>query len=173
MEGQPMRRVIMESPYAGDVEANVAYARACLRDCLERGEAPIASHLLYTQPGVLQDGNPFERQWGIEAGLTWSDQAEAAVFYVDRGWSAGMRLAKAHHLGRITVEERTLPGYVAPEAHSIRKLMDEIDEDAEMDWIEFTQIGSDFEQRMSRTIPVRYQHRPRGQDEWLEGRPPK
>jgi hypothetical protein len=107
-----MRRVILESPYAGDVEANVAYARACLRDCLERGEAPIASHLLYTQPGVLVDGDPFERKWGIDAGLVWSDQAQAAVFYVDRGWSAGMRIAKMHHLERgVTVEERMLPGY--------------------------------------------------------------
>jgi hypothetical protein len=41
-----MRWVILESPYAGDVEANVAYARAAVRDSLMRGEAPIASHLL-------------------------------------------------------------------------------------------------------------------------------
>lgn len=46
-----MRRVIVESPYAGEVEANVTYARACVRDCVLRGEAPIASHLLFTQPG--------------------------------------------------------------------------------------------------------------------------
>jgi hypothetical protein len=106
----------MESPYAGDVEANVAYARACLRDCLERGEAPIASHLLYTQPGVLDDANPDERRWGIEAGLAWSDTfvCEAAVFYVDRGWSPGMMAAKEHHLDNGTpVEERWLPGYLS------------------------------------------------------------
>ena len=42
-----MRRVILESPYAGNVEENVAYARAAVRDSLLRGEAPIASHLLY------------------------------------------------------------------------------------------------------------------------------
>ena len=29
-----MRLVIVESPYAGDVELNIRYARACLRDCL-------------------------------------------------------------------------------------------------------------------------------------------
>ena len=40
-----MKLVILESPYAGDVEANVEYARACVRDSLSRGEAPIASHL--------------------------------------------------------------------------------------------------------------------------------
>ncbi len=50
-----MEAVILESPYGGtpeEVERNVKYARACLRDCLLRGEAPFASHLLYTQPGV-------------------------------------------------------------------------------------------------------------------------
>ncbi len=59
-----MRRVIIESPYAGDVETNVRYARACVRDSLLHGEAPIASHLLYTQEGVLRDEVPEERRWG-------------------------------------------------------------------------------------------------------------
>ena len=89
-----MKLVILESPYAGDVEANVAYARKCMRDSLTRGEAPIASHLLYTQPGVLDDGDPFEREHGIAAGLAWRRVADAAVFYVDRGWSTGMRAAQ-------------------------------------------------------------------------------
>lgn len=51
-----MRRVILESPFAGHVESNIEYARACIRDSLLRGEAPLASHLLYTQPGIL-DGS--------------------------------------------------------------------------------------------------------------------
>lgn len=49
---ESMKLVIVESPYAGDVKTNVAYARAAIRDCLMRGEAPYASHLLYTQEGV-------------------------------------------------------------------------------------------------------------------------
>lgn len=53
-----MIRVIIESPYAGDVDANLTYLRACLRDCLLRGEAPFASHGLYAQPGVLDDAIP-------------------------------------------------------------------------------------------------------------------
>ena len=85
-----MRRVIVESPYAGNVEINLVYARACLRDSLARGEAPIASHLLYTQPGVLRDEVPSERQWGIDAGLAWGPFAEATVVYHDRGISPGM-----------------------------------------------------------------------------------
>jgi hypothetical protein len=161
-----VRRVILESPYAGDVEANVAYARACLRDCLERGEAPIASHLLYTQPGVLEDGNPFERKWGIDAGLVWSEQAEAAVFYLDRGWSAGMRIAKAHHLERgITVEDRLLPGYVAP---------CEADRQLPPEWLDVTVVGGSFEVQMDARDPNRLvcRHRRPGEVEWRAGRPP-
>ena len=107
----PMRRVILESPYAGDVGANVAYARECVRDSLQRGEAPIASHLLYTQPGILQDGVLEERKWGIDAGLAWGAVADATVVYVDKGTSTGMQygIDRAEKEGR-TVEYRTLNG---------------------------------------------------------------
>lgn len=103
------RLVILESPYAGDIAANVAYARACLRDCLMRGEAPIASHLLYTQAGVLRDEDPAERALGIAAGLAWLRGAEASVVYVDRGISDGMRqgIEAAQSMGR-PVEFRSL-----------------------------------------------------------------
>ena len=41
-------KVIIESPYFGDVEKNLEYARRCLSDSLGREEAAFASHLLYT-----------------------------------------------------------------------------------------------------------------------------
>lgn len=106
-----MRLVIIESPYAGDVRDNVVYARACVRDSLSRGEAPIASHLLYTQPGVLCDDVTAERQWGIDAGLAWLAVAEASIVYTDRGISIGMEhgIAAAHKAG-IPVERRTIKG---------------------------------------------------------------
>lgn len=106
-----MRRVILESPFAGDVERNIAYARAALRDCLLRGEAPLASHLLYTQPGVLDDDAPDERALGIEAGLVWGQLAEATVVYADRGISKGMHqgIEHAQREGR-PVETRFLRG---------------------------------------------------------------
>lgn len=50
-----MIKVILESPYAGEIDRNIRYARACVRDSLLRGESPIASHLLYTQSGILDD----------------------------------------------------------------------------------------------------------------------
>lgn len=104
-----MRLVIIESPYAGDVDANIAYARAAVRDSLLRGEAPIASHLLYTQPGVLDDGIPEERQHGIDAGLAWRHVSEATVVYTDRGISKGMEygIAAAIKAGK-PVEYRSL-----------------------------------------------------------------
>ena len=53
--------VYLESPYAGDVEKNIKYARLCMKDSLDRGEYPFASHLLYTQENILNDNDPVER----------------------------------------------------------------------------------------------------------------
>jgi hypothetical protein len=107
-----MRRVVLESPYAGNFIKrwfNRRYARRCVRDALSRGEAPIASHLLYTQRGILRDSDPVERQWGIEAGLAWRDVADATVVYIDRGISPGMvyGITRARTAG-LTVEVRSL-----------------------------------------------------------------
>lgn len=106
-----MRFVILESPYAGDVDANVEYARSCMAASLSRGEAPFASHLLYTQLGVLDDQQPAERQAGIAAGLAIAERADATVVYTDHGLSPGMRagIADAMKHGR-PVEYRSLGG---------------------------------------------------------------
>lgn len=88
-----MRRVILESPYAGSVWGrwrNRRYAVQCMRDSLLRGESPMLSHLLYTQ--ALDDENPKERRLGIEAGLAWGPVAHATVVYTDLGISPGMRI---------------------------------------------------------------------------------
>lgn len=132
-----MRLVIIESPYApsfpkperpchcnplvdgdacrlcawyAELERNLAYARAAMRDCLLRGEAPYASHLLYTQAGVLDDTVPEQRKLGMEAGFAYRDAVEASVVYTDRGTSKGMQqgIDDAHAKGR-PVEYRTLP----------------------------------------------------------------
>lgn len=104
-----MRRVVVESPYQGDIERNVRYARECVKDCLQRGEAPIASHLLFTQEGVLDDDDPCERLWGIDAGHAWISVADAVVVYADHGVSSGMQLAiNAAGVRNIPVETRRL-----------------------------------------------------------------
>jgi len=100
-------------------EQNVAYARACLYDSLLRGEAPLASHLLYTQPGVLDDTIPEERTLGIEAGLAWGHAAEATVVYLDHGVSRGMifGVERAIREGR-PVDLRILPNGLGPAAQA-------------------------------------------------------
>lgn len=86
-----MKLVILESPYAGDIKKNTEYAQRCMRDCLMRNEAPFASHLLYTQPNILDDLKPNERLLGIDAGLHWGEMAQKTVVYTDLGISKGMQ----------------------------------------------------------------------------------
>lgn len=109
---QPARKplVIIESPYSGDVERNEEYGRACLEDSLRRGEAPIASHLLYTQ--VLDDRWPPDREMGIEAGLAWYRVAEKCVVYTDLGMSRGMTEGVARAQGHgVPVEYRDIEAW--------------------------------------------------------------
>lgn len=82
------KRVIIESPWSGNESVNKAFGRACLRDSLGRGEAPLAGHLLYTQ--VLLDIKPTERRMGMLSGFAWYEEAETVVVYCDRGISEGM-----------------------------------------------------------------------------------
>ena len=106
-----MKLVIIESPYAGDIQRNTTYARRAVADSLSRGEAPIASHLLYTQPGVLDDTDPAQRAQGIAAGLAWGVHAEMTAVYIDRGTTPGMAegIARAVSDGR-TIDYRSIGG---------------------------------------------------------------
>lgn len=104
-----MIRVQIESKYAGDIECNLRYLRACMRDCLLRGEAPFASHALYTQPGVLRDEIPAEREHGIQAGFAMRACMHKTVVYEDLGYSKGMEYGIKHaiEIGH-PIEYRTL-----------------------------------------------------------------
>lgn len=103
--------VIIESPFQGDQILNIAYARECMLDSLQRGEAPFLSHLLYTQ--VLDESKKTERNLGIQAGLEFGRLCEKTAVYKDLGISAGMKLgiASAKKHGR-PVEMRIIPGFV-------------------------------------------------------------
>lgn len=112
-----MKRIVVETPYKPDLvlekhpaewleklRNNVKYARACVRYVMiEHGHAPFASHLLYTQPGILDDQDGKERVLGIDAGLEWARVAgEESWFFTDLGISEGMLkgLASAKEQGR-------------------------------------------------------------------------
>ncbi len=110
-----MRKLVnLESPYAGDIEINVLYARFCMHDSLvNHNEAPFASHLLYTQPHILRDEIPGERKHGIDAGRDFARKTEMTVIYSDLGISSGMQYA-LDHADEVNhpVVERTLPKYL-------------------------------------------------------------
>ena len=65
------RLVTVESPWkanqAYSLEQHKTYLEYALQDCFKRGEAPFASHGLYTF--ILDDDCLPERLQGIEAGL--------------------------------------------------------------------------------------------------------
>lgn len=113
-----MKLVLVESPFAGDVETNLRYLKACMLDSLSRGEAPFASHMLYTQ--VLDDDVADQRALGISAGLAWGQKADFTALYLDRGLSGGMRLGikAAVACGRLIVERR-LGGEWATDAATV------------------------------------------------------
>lgn len=102
-----MKLVIVESPLKGNREANKAYAKRCMLDSLNRGEAPYASHLLFDQPGLLDDDDPDERQLGMLAGFAWGEAADLVAVYTDRGISIGMiEGLKRHKENGIPIEFR-------------------------------------------------------------------
>lgn len=78
--------VLLESPFAG---APPEYVHDCILDCLRRGEAPIASHVLYTQ--ALDDAKPDERALGIAAGFALRWLTARTVVYTDLGLAPGVR----------------------------------------------------------------------------------
>lgn len=107
--------VDIESPYSGknekEIRRNILYARACVRDSLIHGEIPFASHLLYTQPGILDDNISKERKIGIEAGKKLIEALPdiTTIVYQDLGISPGMQygINRAKKNGR-NIEYRLL-----------------------------------------------------------------
>ena len=116
MDSDSEKLVIIESPFRGknyeETEINILYARACIHDSLLRGEFPFASHLFYTQDGILDDKIENERNLGINAGVAWGKAAKKRIVYKDRGISKGMEygIKAAEKIGQEIIY-RNLPDY--------------------------------------------------------------
>ena len=108
-----MIRVVLESPFGADPDKFIPYGRACIADSISRGEAPMAMHLLYTQPGILNDQDPTERTKGMRAAFAWYEVAELVVVYRDFGISQGMQagIDLGESLG-LQIDYRSLRGRV-------------------------------------------------------------
>lgn len=122
-----MKLVLIESPYRASTEwelsRNLAYLRALMFDCVQRGEAPLAMHGLLTQ--VFDDRIPEERRTGIRCHLAWARVADMIIVGIDGGVSPGMiEGIKSHERDGIVVEQRSLPGW--REAWSDSEVLSEI-----------------------------------------------
>jgi hypothetical protein len=117
LHGAPAHRVVLESPFRpmGDSEEqrifsalmNRLYLRLALYDSLSRGEAPFASHAIYTQ--ALDDAVGSERSWGIKSGFAWGECASRFVVYEDLGVTPGMIQGMSFAEGEdIPVERRQM-----------------------------------------------------------------
>ena len=83
-----MKLVYICSPYAGDIETNIRFAKDACRYAAEHGCAPIAVHLLY--PQILDDSIPAQRETGIRMGLR-------VLASCDELWICGSRIS--HGMG--------------------------------------------------------------------------
>ena len=75
------------SPYAGDIEANVANARRYCRFAVDSGCIPIAPHLFY--PQFMNDDDEKERRLGLFFGNVLMDRCSEVWVFGER-ISAGM-----------------------------------------------------------------------------------
>lgn len=83
------------SPYAGDIETNVANARRYSRFAVDKGYIPIAPHLLF--PQFLNDSDPNERELGLFFGnAIMSKCSEIWVFgsAISNGMAAEIKRAR-------------------------------------------------------------------------------
>lgn len=88
------------SPLSGDVEQNLDFARQACRYAIAQGVTPFAPHLLYTQ--MLDDGDPAERELGIEMGNQMLELCQEL-------WLCGDRISAGMEGERNTAEELGIP----------------------------------------------------------------
>lgn len=125
LERHRIKRVIVESPFKGndysDEETNRFYAKLCMAYCLFINEAPFASHILYTQEGILDDKNSKEWDLGIRAGFSWHAMADRMAVFTDLGITPGMKLGiqNAFEIG-LEIQYRTLGGMTLSDVLDIK-----------------------------------------------------
>ncbi len=92
------RLVYIASPYAGDIEKNVAFAKAACRYAAAQGCTPVAVHLMY--PQFLDDCVPKEREAGLKMGMRVLAACDE-IWLCGERMSAGMKAeeAEAKRLG--------------------------------------------------------------------------
>lgn len=106
--------VYIASPYAGDVEGNVAFAKAACRYAAAKGYTPVAVHLMY--PQFLDDRVPKEREAGLKMGRRVLAACEE-IWLCGERMSAGMKAEEAE-AKRLGIPIRLVP------SSSVRSVME-------------------------------------------------
>lgn len=101
-------KVIIETPYAGNIEYNSEFTKACVRDSLiNHNENPQCLHLIY--PKIINDEDTSERSLGLGRSFAIHKKANRKIYYLDRGFTEGMREGFVHAIDNgIPVEFRCL-----------------------------------------------------------------
>lgn len=108
---QPRKAVLVVTPFMAEDPAKAAkmnrYALRATKDSLGKNEAPLASHLFYSE--VLNVRNPIERDIGLQSQLTWLKAADIVAVYLDFGITPAMQVAiNAAVLKNKRIEYRTI-----------------------------------------------------------------
>jgi hypothetical protein len=118
----------IESPYAAQSEdlmlTHILYARMACSWAIKQGYSPYASHLLYTQPGILNDDKPEERALGFELATAMVKKcADVSLFFMDLGESSGMKYGRELALKEgIPTEDVYL--FLEPNADKLKEFKD-------------------------------------------------
>ena len=87
--------VFICSPFAGDVEQNIEYARRYLTFAAQNGAIPFAPHLLY--PQALDDSDPEQRKLGLFFGSVFLGKCDELWVFggrVSEGMTAEINKAR-------------------------------------------------------------------------------
>lgn len=98
-QNRSAKLIYIASPYAGEVERNVEFAKDACRYCIAQGHTPVAVHLLYTQ--IFDDNDPAEREKGLRLGrqmLGHCDELWVCGDRISTGIAAEIDEAEALHL---------------------------------------------------------------------------
>lgn len=95
-----MKLIFIASPYAGDIEKNIEYAKEACRYVLNEGNAFFCPHLLY--PQILDDNNLEERKLGIDMGKEF-------LLKCDELWAFGNQISSGMFEEIEFARERGIP----------------------------------------------------------------
>lgn len=97
--------VFIESPYSGDIDRHVRYLMLCGFDSYQCGEMYCSSHSQMTQHPAkadyfVSDYKPewdvFTRDEAIDRAHVLRNKCDKVVFYIDLGWSSGMKAGRQY-----------------------------------------------------------------------------